>query len=235
MYCGDAEIKHKVTMIVAAAGVGKRMNLGYPKQFLEWKGKPLFIFPLNVAQKSSIIDDIIISTNPENIQKVREFCEDFGITKVRAVVAGGKERQDSIYNALSYDKDSDIIIVQDGVRPFLKEKYIEECCRVVADEKKGAVVGVHVKDTIKVVDSNLEVVSTPKRADLIAVHTPQAFSGNILKKAYSMAKNDNFIGTDDSSLVERIGEKVKIIIGDYDNVKITTQEDLNFLESVNLK
>ena len=104
MYCGDAEIKHKVTMIVAAAGVGKRMNLGYPKQFLEWKGKPLFIFPLNVAQKSSIIDDIIISTNPENIQKVREFCEDFGITKVRAVVAGGKERQDSIYNALSYDK-----------------------------------------------------------------------------------------------------------------------------------
>ena len=229
MYCGDTKINYKVTMIVAAAGVGKRMKLGYPKQFLEWKEKPLFIFPLEVAQQSSIVDDIIISTNHENIQKVKEFCEDFGITKVKAVVAGGKERQDSIYNALLYDDRSDIIIVQDGVRPFLKEKYITECCKVVAEEKIGAVVGVYVKDTIKVIDDNLEVISTPTRANLIAVHTPQAFNGKILKKAYNNAKEENFVGTDDSSLVERMGEKVKIIIGDYDNIKITTQEDLNFL------
>lgn len=219
----------KVTLILAAAGVGKRMGLGYPKQFLEYKGKPLFIMPLETAQKSSIIDDIIVVTNSENVTLVENHCKNYGITKVKKVTAGGKERQNSIYNALKFDDNSDIILVQDGVRPFLKEKYIEECCSVVAQEKVGAVVGVQVKDTIKVIDKNFEVVSTPKRADLIAVHTPQAFEGKILKEAYERAEKESFLGTDDSSLVERIGGKVKIVLGDYDNIKVTTQEDLKFL------
>lgn len=219
----------KVTMIVAAAGVGKRMGLGYPKQFLEYKGRPLFILPLEVAEKNSIIDDIIVVTNEENIGLVSKYCEKYGITKIKKVIGGGKERQDSIYNALKYDENSDIILVQDGVRPFLKDKYIEECCRVVTQEELGAVVGVQVKDTIKMIDENFEVVSTPKRANLIAVHTPQVFEGRILKEAYEKAKEDEFLGTDDSSLVERIGGKVKIVLGDYDNIKITTQEDLKFL------
>lgn len=150
-------------------------------------------------------------------------------TNDKVTSLGGKERQNSIYNALKYDNNSDIILVQDGVRPFLKEKYIEECCRVVAEERLGAVVGVQVKDTIKVINENFEVVSTPKRADLIAVHTPQAFEGKLLKEAYEIAERENFLGTDDSSLVERIGGKVKIVLGDYDNIKITTQEDLKFL------
>lgn len=219
----------KVTMIVAAAGVGKRMGLGYPKQFLEYKGKPLFIMPLEVAQNSNIVDEIIVVTNKENVSLVENYCNQYGLSKVVKVTEGGKERQNSIYNALKYDNNSDIILVQDGVRPFLKEKYIEECCRVVAEERLGAVVGVQVKDTIKVINENFEVVSTPKRADLIAVHTPQAFEGKLLKEAYEIAERENFLGTDDSSLVERIGEKVKIVLGDYDNIKITTQEDLKFL------
>lgn len=219
----------KVTLILAAAGVGKRMGLGYPKQFLEHKGKPLFIIPLEVAQKSDIVDEIIVVTNEENISLVENYCSQYRIDKVVKVVQGGKERQDSIYNALGYDNESDIILVQDGVRPFLKERYIEECCKIVAKEGSGAVVGVQVKDTIKVIDENFEVVSTPKRADLIAVHTPQAFDGKVLKEAYRKAKEENFLGTDDSSLVERIGGKVKILLGDYDNIKITTQEDLKFL------
>lgn len=219
----------KVTMIVAAAGVGKRMELGYPKQFLEYKGKPLFIMPLEVAQNSNIVDEIIVVTNKENVSLVENYCNQYGLSKVVKVTEGGKERQNSIYNALKYDNNSDIILVQDGVRPFLKEKYIEECCRVVAEERLGAVVGVQVKDTIKVINENFEVVSTPKRADLIAVHTPQAFEGKLLKEAYEIAERENFLGTDDSSLVERIGGKVKIVLGDYDNIKITTQEDLKFL------
>lgn len=219
----------KVTMIVAAAGVGKRMGLGYPKQFLEYKGKPLFIMPLEVAQNSNIVDEIIVVTNKENVSLVENYCNQYGLSKVVKVTEGGKERQNSIYNALKYDNNSDIILVQDGVRPFLKEKYIEECCRVVAKERLGAVVGVQVKDTIKVINENFEVVSTPKRADLIAVHTPQAFEGKLLKEAYEIAERENFLGTDDSSLVERIGGKVKIVLGDYDNIKITTQEDLKFL------
>ena len=219
----------KVTMIVAAAGVGKRMGLGYPKQFLEYKGKPLFIMPLEVAQNSNIVDEIIVVTNKENVSLVENYCNQYGLSKVVKVTEGGKERQNSIYNALKYDNNSDIILVQDGVRPFLKEKYIEECCRVVAEERLGAVVGVQVKDTIKVINENFEVVSTPKRTDLIAVHTPQAFEGKLLKEAYEIAERENFLGTDDSSLVERIGGKVKIVLGDYDNIKITTQEDLKFL------
>ena len=219
----------KVTMIVAAAGVGKRRGLGYPKQFLEYKGKPLFIMPLEVAQNSNIVDEIIVVTNKENVSLVENYCNQYGLSKVVKVTEGGKERQNSIYNALKYDNNSDIILVQDGVRPFLKEKYIEECCRVVAEERLGAVVGVQVKDTIKVINENFEVVSTPKRADLIAVHTPQAFEGKLLKEAYEIAERENFLGTDDSSLVERIGGKVKIVLGDYDNIKITTQEDLKFL------
>jgi 2-C-methyl-D-erythritol 4-phosphate cytidylyltransferase len=219
----------KVTMIVAAAGVGKRMGLGYPKQFLEYKGKPLFIMPLEVAQNSNIVDEIIVVTNKENVSLVENYCNQYGLSKVVKVTEGGKERQNSIYNALKYDNNSDIILVQDGVRPFLKEKYIEECCRVVAEERLGAVVGVQVKDTIKVINEKFEVVSTPKRADLIAVHTPQAFEGKLLKEAYEIAERENFLGTDDSSLVERIGGKVKIVLGDYDNIKITTQEDLKFL------
>ena len=219
----------KVTMIVAAAGVGKRMGLGSPKQFLEYKGKPLFIMPLEVAQNSNIVDEIIVVTNKENVSLVENYCNQYGLSKVVKVTEGGKERQNSIYNALKYDNNSDIILVQDGVRPYLKEKYIEECCRVVAEERLGAVVGVQVKDTIKVINENFEVVSTPKRADLIAVHTPQAFEGKLLKEAYEIAERENFLGTDDSSLVERIGGKVKIVLGDYDNIKITTQEDLKFL------
>lgn len=219
----------KVTLILAAAGIGKRMGLGYPKQFLEYKGKPLFILPLEVAEKNRVIDDIIIVTNENNIELVEKYCEEYKITKLKKVVAGGKERQNSIYNALKFDENSDIILVQDGVRPFLKDKYIDECCRVVIEERVGAVVGVQVKDTIKVINGNFEVISTPKRADLIAVHTPQAFEGKLLKEAYERAEKENFLGTDDSSLVERIGGKVKIVLGDYDNIKITTQEDLKFL------
>ncbi|WP_286033978.1 2-C-methyl-D-erythritol 4-phosphate cytidylyltransferase [Fusobacterium necrogenes] len=219
----------KVTMIVAAAGVGKRMGLGYPKQFFEYKGKPLFIMPLEVAQNSKIVDEIVVVTNKENVSLVENYCNQYGLSKIVKVIEGGKERQNSIYNALKYDNNSDIILVQDGVRPFLKEKYIEECCRVVAEERLGAVVGVQVKDTIKVINESFEVVSTPKRADLVAVHTPQAFEGKLLKEAYEIAERENFLGTDDSSLVERIGGKVKIVLGDYDNIKITTQEDLKFL------
>lgn len=225
MYSGNL----KVTLILAAAGVGKRMGLGYPKQFLEHKGKPLFILPLEVAQKSEIIDEIIVVTNGKNIELVKNHCEKYGIKKLAKVVSGGIERQNSIYNALKCDNESDIILVQDGVRPFLKERYIEECCKVVAKERVGAVIGVRVKDTIKVIDENFEVKSTPTRANLIAVHTPQAFDGKLLKEAYERAERDGVLGTDDSSLVERIGGRVKIVLGDYDNIKITTQEDLRFL------
>lgn len=231
MYSSNSKIDKKVTLILAAAGVGKRMGLSYPKQFLEYNNKPLFVTPLEVAQNSNIIDEIILVTNEENIKLVEDICKKYNITKVKDVVAGGKERQNSIYNALRKDKNSDIILVQDGVRPFLKAKYIEKSCELLDKETDlaGVVVGVPVKDTIKVVGIDGEILATPNRSGLIAVHTPQTFKGDILKKAYEQTEKDGFLGTDDSSLVERLNLKVKILIGDYDNIKITTQEDLRFL------
>ena len=227
MYSGDS----KITLIVAAAGVGKRMNLGYPKQFLEIEGKPLFLKVLEVAEKSSTIESIIVVTGLESIELVKKFCKEYQIQKMTRVVAGGKERQYSIENALEYCQDNSIIAVQDGVRPFLKEKYFSQALEILERDLDidGAVVGVPLKDTIKRVNSNGEVIETPRRDEYIAIHTPQIFRGKILKEAYRKAREDKFLGTDDSSLVERIGGRIKVIIGDYDNLKITTVEDLKFL------
>lgn len=229
MYSSDSEIeKKKITLILAAAGIGKRMGLDYPKQFFEYNGKPLFVFPLETAEKSSLIDEIIIVTNENNIDLVKKQCNKYNIKKVKKILAGGKERQNSIYNALKEDEGSTYILVQDGVRPFMKEKYIEMTCAALDNDKTlaGAVIGVPVKDTIKVIGLDGEILATPNRAGLISVHTPQTFRKDILKKAYKKAEDEKFLGTDDSSLVERTGEKVKVITGDYDNIKITTLEDL---------
>lgn len=231
MHSGNFKVE-KITLIVAAAGVGKRMGLGYPKQFLTWDGKPLFIYPLLVAQNSNSVEKIIVVTGKESIETVKEFCEEFKIDKVIEVVEGGKERQDSIGRALKYCKEEEIIAVQDGVRPFLKEKYFTSALELLSKDKEvaGVVVGVPVKDTIKIIDGENGISSTPDRATLFAAHTPQIFRGEVLKKAYERAEEEKFLGTDDSSLVERLGEKVKIFIGDYDNIKVTTQEDLKFLK-----
>lgn len=227
MYCGDS----KITLIIAAAGVGKRMKLGYPKQFLEIDGKPLFIRSLEVAERSEYVSEIIISTEQESIELVEQLCKKYKIFKVKNIISGGDERQYSIENALEYCEDNSIIAVQDAVRPFLKEKYFYQALEMFEEDLKidGVVVGVLLKDTIKRVSIDGKVIETPKREEYIAVHTPQIFKGRILKEAYKKARVDNFLGTDDSSLVERIGGKVKILIGDYDNIKITTVEDLKFL------
>lgn len=227
MYCGDS----KITLIIAAAGVGKRMKLGYPKQFLEIDGKPLFIRSLEVAERSEYVSEIVISTEQESIELVEQLCKKYKIFKVKNIISGGDERQYSIENALEYCEDNSIIAVQDAVRPFLKEKYFYQALEMFEEDLKidGVVVGVPLKDTIKRVSIDGKVIETPKREEYIAVHTPQIFKGRILKEAYKKAREDNFLGTDDSSLVERIGGKVKILIGDYDNIKITTVEDLKFL------
>lgn len=218
MYCGNS----KITLIIAAAGIGKRMNLGYPKQFLEIDGKPLFMKPLEVAEKSDSVDEVIITTGEESIELVKELCKTYGISKVKNIVSGGKERQYSIENALEYCKDNSIIAVQDGVRPFLKDKYFSQALKMLGEDLKidGIVVGVLLKDTIKKVNIDGEVIETPKREEYIAVHTPQIFRGKILKDAYKKAREDNFLGTDDSSLVERIGGKIKVLIGDLSLIHI---------------
>ncbi len=226
MHSSNTEIDYYY--IVAAAGVGKRMGLDYPKQFLEVEGKPIFIKTLEVIQKNQRVKGIVVVTNKEYISEVKKVCEAFKITKVIDVVSGGKERQDSIYNALKQIPKNSIIGVQDGVRPFIEDSYIEDSYTKLIEETNldGVVVGVPVKDTIKVVNSKGEIVETPKRDQLFAAQTPQVFRGEILHRSYEEARQQRFLGTDDSSLVEKTGGSVGIILGSYENIKITTPEDL---------
>lgn len=227
MHCCNS----KITLIVAAAGSGKRMKLGYPKQFLEIDGKPLFLKVLELAENIEVIADVIVVTGDEFVKYIENECFKNGIHKVSKVISGGNERQYSIEKALAHCSNDSIIAVQDGVRPFLKENYFTDALEILKNDSMvdGVVVGVPLKDTIKKIDLEGFVVETPKREEFIAVHTPQIFRGEILKKAYLKAKNEDFLGTDDSSLVERIGGKVRVLIGDYDNIKITTVEDLKHL------
>lgn len=230
MYSSNTKINY--TLIVAIGGSGKRMGLGYPKQFLEYKGKPLFVNILEVAEKSNIVNNIVLVTKKELIQNVKDICNKFEIKKVSHIVEGGAERQDSIYNGLKCCDPKSFIAVQDGVRPFFKEEYIKKTYEALRDDEKlnGVVIGMPVKDTIKVVDENGIIKSTPKRATLFMAQTPQVFRGDILIKSYEKAKLENFLGTDDSSLVERYFGGVKLLQGDYENIKITTIDDIKFLE-----
>lgn len=219
-----------MSFILACAGIGKRMKLGYPKQFLEYDGKPLFLKPLLCAEQSEYVDEIIIVSQEEYLEDIKTLCQKEGIHKLKAVVTGGRERQDSIFAALKkVNIDMDYVMVQDAVRPFCKEKYIRESYEQLEAGYMGTVVGVAVKDTIKEITEDGFVKNTPKRSSLFAAHTPQAFQKEILKEAYEKAYQDKFLGTDDASLVERLQLSIKIIVGDYDNIKITTPEDLKIL------
>lgn len=230
MYSGNIEINY--TLIVAIGGSGKRMGLGYPKQFLQYKGKPLFVNILEVADRCPIVKNIVLVTKKELIDEVKEVCKTFEIKKVSHIVEGGAERQDSIYNGLKCCELNSLIAIQDGVRPFFKEEYIIKTYEALINDKNlnGVVIGMPVKDTIKIVDENGVIKSTPKRATLFMAQTPQVFRGDILIKSYQKAKVDGFLGTDDSSLVERYFGNVKLLEGDYENIKITTIDDMKFLE-----
>ena len=149
----------------------------------------------------------------------KEILDKYNFKNVK-IAYGGKERQDSVYNGLKLlDEKCDVVLIHDGARPFVSDKII--------DKSIEEVVGVPVKDTIKVIDNDKNIVDTPNRSVLWAVQTPQTFDYNILIDAYKDAFKNKFYGTDDAMLVERIGYKVKMLEGSYNNIKITTQEDLN--------
>lgn len=224
----------KQLYIVAAAGIGKRMGTNEPKQFLEIDEEPIVVKTLKVLSANENIDEILIVTNYDYVGLMKTYVEKFGIKKVRGIVEGGRERQDSIYNALmTIDNIENYIVgIQDGVRPFIKAEYIDKAKEMLEENDgiDGIVVGVPLKDTVKVVDKNNKVISTPNRSTLMAAQTPQVFKGEVLVKAYKEAAADSYIGTDDSSLVERIGGNITFIEGSYDNVKITTVEDLLYFQ-----
>ena len=209
------------------------MGKAVAKQFLPLGDRPLLAHTLLAFQRSSDVDEIIpILAEDEMEHCLRDVIEAFRITKVRTLVAGGKERQDSVFNGIQkLEKDAEVVLVHDGVRPFVTGGMIRECVEI-ARHGGCAAVGVPLKDTIKEVDGHGMVVTTLDRSRLWAIQTPQAFPAAVLRDAYGQAYRNRLSGTDDAMLVERTGTPVKVIMGSYENIKITTPEDMVLAEEI---
>ena len=224
----------KNVAIVLAAGQGKRMNSKVQKQYLLLKGKPILYYTLNAFEKSPLISEIVLVTGKDEIEYCqKEIVEKYGFEKVRKITAGGKERYYSVYEGIKVIEDADYVFIHDGARPFVDEVIIERVCENV-QEYKACVVGMPVKDTIKVSDENAFCKETPPRSSLWMIQTPQTFSYQLVKGAYECVleaiENGEEVPqiTDDAMMVEYATDtKVKLVQGDYRNIKITTPEDLS--------
>jgi 2-C-methyl-D-erythritol 4-phosphate cytidylyltransferase len=221
----------KTAAIIPAAGSSKRMQNNISKQYLLLDGIPVLARTLGVFQRSPEIDEIFLIVPKRDVEFVRNGIVDrYGMSKVSKILAGGKERQDSVRNGINaLGNDHDIVVIHDGVRPFISQELVHTAI-LEASRAQAVTVGVPVKDTVKSIDRHGIVAETLNRKHLWLTQTPQAFERDIIRKAYEAAYRDNYYGTDDASLVERIGVKVMMIRGSYDNIKITTQDDIMLAE-----
>jgi len=217
----------KTAAIIVSAGKGHRFPGKKKKQFLSLAGRPVLCHTLDRFEACPSIDTIHLVVGEEDMTyTLREIVEAYGYRKVSRVVPGGKSRQESVKNGVhSLPSGVDLVAIHDGVRPFVTRRLIEESLQA-AKQYKAAVVATPVKDTIKLVGHNRIVERTLDRESLWQIQTPQTFQLDIFKQALQKAAEDGFIGTDDASLVERMGIKVYILEGSYTNIKITTPEDL---------
>jgi len=223
----------KIVALILAAGRGRRMGTAKKKPYLLLGGKPVVYHALFEFERSPLIDEIVLIVGEEEVAYARSSLVDaFQFRKVSTVVAGGLKRQDSVWEGLRAIKgDGDGVMVHDGGRPFLSQAILQKTGRAM-ESSGAAIVAVPVKDTIKTVSPQREVLTTLDRNTLWAIQTPQAFRRDILEKAFKKAIGDRFYATDDAALVERLGEKVAIVEGSYENIKITTPEDLVLGETI---
>lgn len=205
---------------------------GKGKPFTDLRGSPLLSHTIRKFQSSKYIDDIILVCPSEIIPYVKkEIVELYEFSKVSSIVPGGHERQDSVYEGFKIANRADIVLVHDGVRPFIRIEKIDELIEV-CNVTGAALLAVRPNDTIKMQDTDQFVKETIDRSALWNIQTPQAFDYELLKRAFDKAREDFYYGTDESMLVERLGERIKIIEGDYNNIKITTPEDLMLAEYI---
>ncbi|WP_379163895.1 2-C-methyl-D-erythritol 4-phosphate cytidylyltransferase [Paenibacillus sp. sgz5001063] len=221
-------MSNSVGVVIVAAGKGTRMGTAESKQYLLLQGKPIIVHTLEIFQQHPLISEIVLVTGQEDVERCLEWIKDYKLDKVSSVVTGGSERQHSVHLGLR-KLGTTWVMVHDGVRPFVQEQEITACYEH-AKENGASVLAVPVKDTIKQVDKDGKVLSTPDRRSLWAIQTPQTFRLSELIMAYESAERDGFLGTDDSSLAERSGIPVAVVEGSYANIKITTPEDLDFAE-----
>ena len=225
---------YKSVALIPAAGMGKRMGASINKQYLQLNGVPVVARTISVFEHSPLIDAIYLVIPVEEIPYCREYVVDAcGFSKIAAIVPGGRERQNSVMNGLRAMRgnvlDDDVVLIHDGVRPMVTERMLRESIET-ARSYDGALVAVPAKDTIKMVADGI-VTGTPDRETLWQAQTPQTFRFSMIFAAHQAAETDQFMGTDDASLVERTGGRVRIVRGDYRNIKITTPEDLLLAEA----
>ena len=222
-----------VSAVVVAAGKSSRMNMDTNKQYIEIGGVPVLARTLLAFQNCDKVREIIVVVNGQDILFCKqEIIDNYDLDKVKKLVAGGEERQESVYNGLiEVSEKCDIVLIHDGARPFVREESIYESISA-AFEYGASCVAVPSKDTIKSADDDGFVNRTLDRKKLWIIQTPQAFRYELIMDAHRKAMEDGFKGTDDAVLVERLGLPLKLVMGSYDNIKITTQEDLIIGEAI---
>lgn len=219
-----------MSVIIPAAGSGTRMGADVPKPLIRLGGKTILEHTITRFLEVAEVSQIIVATPDAYIKHIQKLLSALKGSVNFMVIEGGKERQYSIYNALlQVDDSADLVAVHDAVRPFIRSALIKRCMEVAA-KFDGAIIGVPAKDTIKKVGGNQVIRETPDRSMLWQAQTPQVFKKDVLIKAYEDAIKHQFVGTDDASLVERIGGKVCMVEGDRENLKITYPIDLKVAE-----
>ena len=213
-----------VGVVIPAAGKGIRMRGEAHKQLLHLAGTPIALHTLRRFEQSEIVDTIVVAAGSDILNTINDLVRNDRLSKVASVVAGGAERQDSVWNGLQELRSHhvDLIVIHDVVRPFFTEEMLNRVVEA-AMVSGGAILAVRPKETVKIHE---KAISTLPRGKLWLAQTPQVFDSGLLTKAFEKAISDNFYGTDDASLVERIGGKITVVEGNYDNIKITTPEDM---------
>ncbi|WP_210471079.1 2-C-methyl-D-erythritol 4-phosphate cytidylyltransferase [Sporosarcina sp. 6E9] len=218
------------TVMMPAAGSGQRMGAGYNKLFLQLNHKPIIIRTLLVFEEDPACTGIILAVKPDERNEIQSMLDQFGISKIQTIVDGGTERQYSVAACIEAHAENGIVLVHDAARPFLKKSVIANLVQK-ATKYGAAIAAVQAKDTMKIVTDGV-VEETVDREKLWIVQTPQAFRYDVLKEASESANRAGFLGTDEAMLVERLGHPVHIVESTYENVKMTTQEDLAFGEII---
>lgn len=219
----------RVAAIVPAAGLGKRFGPGTNKPFRLLLDKPLIVWTLEALQNIDEIEEIIPVLKESDMELGVKVFESHNLTKITRIAPGGRERQDSVYHGLKLiDGKADIVLIHDGCRPLIDREIVLEAINNIKGFD-GAIVAVPVKDTIKEAENSI-VKQTIKREALWQVQTPQVFRYSSIMKAYDKAMAEGFYSTDDSALIEKLGGRVRIIMGSYDNIKVTTPEDIPIAE-----
>jgi len=222
----------KIAAIVPAAGSGRRLGYSVDKPYIRLHGKPLLIYSLEVLQRSKKITQIVVVAEKKQLRRVEKLVLRYRIAKVASLVAGGRTRSESVRNGLRVLKsDIDFVLIHDGARPFLTTKLIDNCFKAAAVHK-AAICAVPCASTIKSVTRDLRVHSTLNRNTLWQVQTPQVFAYRLIARAYKKFAGGRYAFFDDSSLVERLPHKVKVVPGATGNIKITTPEDLKLAKAI---